>query len=427
MEYPQEHIKPYGNDGKKSEQVEEMFDNIAPAYDKLNHTLSMGIDRSWRKKAIDTLRPFSPRRIMDVATGTGDFAILACRELQPDMLIGTDISEGMMNVGREKVKQAHLSDRISFAREDCTSLSFVDESFDAVTVAFGMLDKAKLEKRIASLEGERKSFNKGKRDSEFKLESKTGELRNNTAFIDAMTEDWNRFLSVVQTDKEGNRLNIIKVDGVDSADEKVIGKRLQEIAKNATTGGLYTQVGELYGFPIKVVSERILKEGLEFTDNRFVVEGNYKYTYNNGHLAMADPLAAARNFLNAMERIPSIIDQYKAKNEVLEMEIPQLQEIAGKVWKKEDELKQLKSELAALDRKIQLELAPPTPEVAEKENEGQQLKPEAEDVRNRQAQYPENAPPQIRSPADSIVANHVIIGRPGLYAKEETRSKGLKI
>ena len=290
-----------------------------------------------------------------------------------------------------------------------------------------LLDKAKLEKRIASLEGERKSFNKGRRDSEFKLESKTGELRNNTAMVNAMTEDWNRFLSVVQTDKEGNRLNIIKVDGVDSADEKVIGKRLQEIAKNATTGGLYTQVGELYGFPIKVVSERILKEGLEFTDNRFVVEGNYKYTYNNGHLAMADPLAAARNFLNAMERIPSIIDQYKAKNEVLEMEIPQLQEIAGKVWKKEDELKQLKSELAALDRKIQLELAPPTPEVAEKENEGQQLKPEAEDVRNRQAQYPENAPPQIRSPADSIVANHVIIGRPGLYAKEETRSKGLKI
>ena len=81
---------------------------------------------------------------------------------------------------------------------------------------------------------------------------------------------------------------------------------------------------------------------------------------------LADPIAAARNFLNALERIPSIIDQYKAKNEVLEKEIPQLQEIAGKVWKKEDELKQLKSELAALDRKIQLELAPPTPEVTEK-------------------------------------------------------------
>ena len=229
-----------------------------------------------------------------------------------------------------------------------------------------LLDKAKLEKRIASLEGERKSFNKGKRDSEFKLESKTGELRNNTAFIDAMTEDWNWFLSVVQTDKEGSRLNPVKVDGVDSTDEKVIGKRLQEIAKNATTGGLYKAVGELYGFSIKVDSERMLKEGLEFTDNRFVVEGNYKYTYNNGHLAMADPLAAARNFLNALERISSIIDQYNPKNEMLEKKIPQLQEIAGKMWKKENELKQLKSELAALDRKIQLELAPPTPEVAEK-------------------------------------------------------------
>ena len=290
-----------------------------------------------------------------------------------------------------------------------------------------LLDKAKLEKRIASLEGERKSFNKGRRDSEFKLESKTRELGNNTAFIDAMTEDWNRFLSVVQTDKEGNHLNIIKVDGVDSADEKVIGKRLQEIAKNATTGGLYTQVGEFYGFPIKVVSERILKEGLEFTDNRFVVEGNYKYTYNNGHLALADPLAAARNFLNAIERIPSIIDQYKAKNEVLEREIPQLQEIAGKVWKKEEELKQLKSELAALDRKIQLELAPPTPEITEKEHEGQQVKPEAKGVRNGIRQYPEDTSPQIRNPSESIIANHTITGHPGLYAKEETRFKGLKI
>ena len=289
-----------------------------------------------------------------------------------------------------------------------------------------LLDKAKLEKRIASLEGERKSFNKGRRDSEFKLESKTGELRNNTAVIEAMTEDWNRFLSVVQTDKEGSRLNLVKLDGVDSMDEKVLGKRLQEIAKNATTGGLYKAVGELYGFPIKVVSERMLKEGLEFTDNRFVVEGNYKYTYNNGHLAMADPVAAARNFLNALEKIPSTIDQYKAKNEVLEKEIPQLREIAGKVWKKEDELKQLKSELAALDRKIQLELAPPTPEVAEKENDGQEVKPVSEGVRNVPPQHTGESP-QIRSPSSSSIADRVIIGRPGFGFKDESRPKGIKI
>ena len=241
-----------------------------------------------------------------------------------------------------------------------------------------LLDKAKLEKRIASLEGERKSFSKGRRESEFKLESKTNELRNNTAKIEAMTEDRDRFLAAAQTGKDGNRLNPLRVDGVDSSDEKVLGKRLQEIAKNATTGGLYTQIGELYGFPIKVVSERILKDGLEFTDNRFVIEGNFKYTYNNGHLAMADPVAAARNFLNALEKIPSIINQYKEKNEVLEREIPQLREIAGKVWKKEDELKQLKSELAALDRKIQLELAPPTPEVAEKGKETTEAHSQAE-------------------------------------------------
>ena len=98
MNYPQEHIKPYGTEGKKSEQVEQMFDNIAPAYDMLNHTLSLGIDKSWRRKAIKWLRPFQPQRVMDVATGTGDFAILAYDMLRPERLIGTDISEGMMNV-----------------------------------------------------------------------------------------------------------------------------------------------------------------------------------------------------------------------------------------------------------------------------------------------------------------------------------------
>ena len=138
MDYPQENIKPYGNEGTKVKQVERMFDHIAPTYDQLNHTLSLGIDRSWRRKAIHTLRPYHPQQMMDVATGTGDFAILACRELQPQSLIGTDISEGMMNIAREKVRQAGLADRISFAREDCTALSFAESSFDAVTVAFGI-------------------------------------------------------------------------------------------------------------------------------------------------------------------------------------------------------------------------------------------------------------------------------------------------
>ena len=242
-----------------------------------------------------------------------------------------------------------------------------------------LLDKAKLEKRIASLEGERKSFNKGKRESELKLECKTGEQRNNQAAIAAMTEDWEKFTAAAQTDKEGNRLNLLKIDGLDSADEKEIGKRLQEIAKNAATGGQYRRIGELYGFPIEVVSEPTLRDGLEFTDNRFVVAGNYRYNYNNGHLAMADTHAAATNFLNALEKIPGIIDQYKKKNEVLEQEIPQLQAIAGKEWKKEDELKGLKSELATLDRKIQLELAPKHEEAPD-HGQNNDMRPQSEAI-----------------------------------------------
>ena len=270
-----------------------------------------------------------------------------------------------------------------------------------------LLDKAKLEKRIASLEGERKSFNKGKRESELKLGGKSGELRNNQATIAAMTEDWEKFTAVARTDREGNRLNLLRIDGLDSTDEKTIGKRLQEIARNATTGGQYKRVGELYGFPIEVVSERTLKDGLEFCDNRFVVAGNYRYSYNNGHLAMADTHAAAMNFLNALERIPGIIDQYRKKNEVLEREIPQLQEIAGKTWKKEDELKQLKSELAALDRKIQLELAPPTPESTEENRQGSEKK------------QTEQQPESLHA---DFVRSHLVIGRPGL-----TEPKGMKL
>ena len=94
--YPQEKIKPYNEDEGKAAQVEKMFDHIAPAYDNLNHLMSWGIDKSWRKKAIRLLKPYHPQRIMDVATGTGDFAIQACQMLQPAELIGTDISEGRM-------------------------------------------------------------------------------------------------------------------------------------------------------------------------------------------------------------------------------------------------------------------------------------------------------------------------------------------
>lgn len=223
-----------------------------------------------------------------------------------------------------------------------------------------LLDKAKMEKKIASLEGERKSFNKGKRDSETKLQSKTAELGNNKASLKGMTEDYGKFMGKAKKDKDGNILNLITLDGVESTNLEVIGKHLQMLAEKETTGGQYKRIGEIYGFPVKIVSETSFENGLPFVDNRFFVEGNYKYQYNYGHIAKSDPIAAANNFLNALQKIPSYIEQYDSRCKALEKEIPQLEEIAGKTWKKEEELKGLKAELAALDRKIQLELAPPT-------------------------------------------------------------------
>ena len=225
-----------------------------------------------------------------------------------------------------------------------------------------LLDKAKLEKKVASLEGERKSFNKGKRDSETKLQSKTAELGNNKASLKGMTEDYGKFMGKAKKDKDGNILNLITLDGVESTNLEVIGKHLQMLAEKETTGGQYKRIGEIYGFPVKIVSETSFENGLPFVDNRFFVEGNYKYQYNYGHIAKSDPIAAANNFLNALQKIPSYIEQYDSRCKALEKEIPQLEEIAGKTWKKEEELKGLKAELAALDRKIQLELAPPVPE-----------------------------------------------------------------
>ena len=222
-----------------------------------------------------------------------------------------------------------------------------------------LLDKAKLEKKIASLEGERKSFNRGKRDSETKLQSKTAEMGNNKASLKGMTEDYGKFMGKAKKDKDGNILNLITLDGVESTNLEVIGKHLQMLAEKETTGGQYKRIGEIYGFPVKIVSETSFENGLPFVDNRFFVEGNYKYQYNYGHIAKSDPIAAANNFLNALQKIPSYIEQYVSRCKALEKEIPQLEEIAGKTWKKEEELKGLKAELAALDRKIQLELAPP--------------------------------------------------------------------
>ena len=142
--YRQETIVPYEK-GSKTEQVEQMFDNIAPTYDALNHRLSWDIDRSWRRKAIQQLAPYQPQRMLDIATGTGDFAILAAEMLHPQQLIGADISEGMMQIARRKAASKQLDGIISFQREDCMHLSYPEGTFDAVTAAFGIRNFADLD------------------------------------------------------------------------------------------------------------------------------------------------------------------------------------------------------------------------------------------------------------------------------------------
>ncbi|MBE6287028.1 MAG: bifunctional demethylmenaquinone methyltransferase/2-methoxy-6-polyprenyl-1,4-benzoquinol methylase UbiE [Mediterranea massiliensis] len=151
MDFPQDKVFPQGYKGSKREQVEAMFNHIAPTYDRLNHTLSLGIDRYWRRKAVKTLLPYHPKQILDVATGTGDFALLAYRILQPDSLTGIDISEKMMEVARRKVNEAGLSEVIRFACEDCTTMSFKNETFDAVTVSFGIRNFVGLDKALQEM------------------------------------------------------------------------------------------------------------------------------------------------------------------------------------------------------------------------------------------------------------------------------------
>ena len=149
--YKQEEIKPYGKEGEKGKLVEEMFDNIAPTYDTLNHRLSWDIDKGWRKKAIRQLLPFQPKTILDIATGTGDFAILSVKELRPQRMIGIDISEGMMKIGQKKVEAEGLQHIVSFKKDDCTHLSFDDNSFDAVTAAFGIRNFQNLDQGLSEM------------------------------------------------------------------------------------------------------------------------------------------------------------------------------------------------------------------------------------------------------------------------------------
>ena len=221
-----------------------------------------------------------------------------------------------------------------------------------------LLEKAKLEKRIAALESEHRSFNKGLGDSRARLRDITDEVEKLEIIIGKMETDHARYAAAVQRDGEGNPVNTLKLDNCQFSDEERMGKYLQALVKNTNTHNEYVRVGEIYGFPVCIVSDKAIVDGVEAIRNRFVVEGQYKYTFNNGNIAMSDTHAACMNFLNALEKLPDTIRQHRERAERKRVDMPTLEAIVSRTWGKEDELKALKSELAALDRKITADLAP---------------------------------------------------------------------
>jgi N12 class adenine-specific DNA methylase len=293
-----------------------------------------------------------------------------------------------------------------------------------------LLEKAKLEKRIAALESERKAHNKGIADSKFRLQTISHDIANNEAAIGRMKEDAARYQSVVQRDKDGNPVNNLTIDTCHLKDEQNMGVHLQGLAMKTDTHGQYQRVGEVYGFPISIISERNLVDGKETVQNRFVVEGNYKYKFNNGFIAMSDTHAACMNFVNALEKIPGIIAQYEERTAKLKADVPQLEAIVTKSWGKEEELKGLKSELAALDRKITAALAPKKEEQDGEENK-QQPDSQRVEVRDNQSQTNGAKESMVAEPPNHYprepLGSRIIIGGCGATPPGGFRAAGPKL
>ena len=223
-----------------------------------------------------------------------------------------------------------------------------------------LLDKAKLEKQIAGLESEKQAFNRSKYSAKYKLEDYTAELDKAQSRFDRMSLDWNNLQGRIQKRSDGTIANPVQLDGLPpNADIKQIGAKLNQLADKARTGGQYEEIGSLYGFTLYVKTEMSEKEGVDIRVNRFLVqgEGNIKYTYNNGLIAKDEKLAAM-NFLNALEKLPGYIEQEQKKIAEIQKDLPVLQNVVNGMWSKESRLSELKTELAAVERKIQLSITP---------------------------------------------------------------------
>ncbi len=237
------------------------------------------------------------------------------------------------------------------------------------------MDKAKLEKQIAGLESEKQAFKRSKPSAKFKVQDYTEMLQSTQSRLSRMSTDWENLQQRLQERSDSTIENPVLLDGLPpNANPKQIGAKLNEIADKARTAGQYEEIGSLYGFTLLVKTEISEKEGVDIRVNRFLVqgEGNIKYTYNNGLMAK-DPETAAMNFLRALEKLPGFAKQEQEKIAEIQKDLPILQEVVNGTWSKESRLSELKTELAAVERKIQLSITPEikvdAPEQAEKQKE----------------------------------------------------------
>ena len=256
-----------------------------------------------------------------------------------------------------------------------------------------LLEKARLEKKIASLESERQAFTRGKSSSRYKLENIMSDVEQNTSYINRISRDIEAFKSRVQYHPDGEtRLNPVLLDGLQGGYPNTIGQRLNEIAEKARTLGAYEKIGTLYDFNLLVKSETTAKDGFDVVQNRFFIKGEGEILYNYNHGVMAtDPKTAVLNFLNALDTMPKLLDRYQLDNEKLQKDIPTLKDVVEATWRKEPELKDLKDDLIKLDRQIQLSLKPI------EESEGQSDK------------LPENTVSTNQQPQSNVKTENVII------------------
>jgi hypothetical protein len=244
-----------------------------------------------------------------------------------------------------------------------------------------LLEKAKLGKKITAMESERKAFYRSRSSSEYKLGEIQHAINHNNTVVKEMTNDWQLLQKRMQKDDKGNLANPVMLNGLNTSNYEMVAAKLNEIGDNINTKGEYREIGQLYGFRLLVKSELSAKDGSIFSnenyiENRFSVQGQsgIKYTYNNGRIAR-DSKLASMNFLNALQKMPELIENHLVQNERLKKDIPVLQEVVNGKWRKEEELNKLKTELSALERKIKVSLERQSQpresnlEKAEKENE----------------------------------------------------------